>query len=424
MSVKPTYEELEERVRELEEESKRLKLAEETLRESEERHRSIFENSLDGIILSCPDGRILAANPEACMMHGYTEGEIRSLGRNGIADTGDPRLKELIVERSRVGKFRGEVTHIRKDGTKFPCELSTAVFSNKKGRDSVVVIVRDVTGRKQAEEERKRLIEELQRSQEELEMRVERRTAELEQSNNVLLSLNRELQEFAFVASHDLQEPLRKIQLFGEMVVGKFKNSLDEKGIDYLDRMQDAAKRMQTLLTALLDYSRVATRADPFCSVDLNEVAKEAISNVDFWIRQENGRVEIEDLPVLETDRSQMVRLFQNLLSNGLKYHKPNEAPLVRVYSAKEAKDESGEMWLIMFQDNGIGFEEKYREQIFKPFERLHGKSSPYTGVGMGLAICKKIVERHGGTITAESTPGNGSTFIVTLPVRQKTNGD
>lgn len=169
------------------------------------------------------------------------------------------------------------------------------------------------------------------------------------------------------------------------------------------------------LLTALLDYSRVTTRAEEFGTVDLNEAAREALSDVEYWVSHENGRVELGDLPTLEADRSQVVRLFQNLLSNGLKYHMPGETPTVRVYR-QEA--ENGRC-LICFEDDGIGFDEKYLEKIFKPFERLHGRSSPYSGVGMGLTICRKIVERHGGTITARSAPGRGAKFIVSLPMRQ-----
>ena len=210
------------------------KRAEEALRESEERHRSIFENSLDGIILSFPNGQILAANPSACRMHGYTEEEMRLLGREGITDQSDLRLRQQIEERSRTGRWRGEIIHIRKDGTRFPCETSTAIFRDKQGRESSVVIIRDITDRRLAEEA-------LRKAHDEMELRVKERTAEL-------VRKNQELQEFAFVASHDLNEPLRKIQAFGSLLEAKSADRLDAEQRNYISRITGAANRMQELL--------------------------------------------------------------------------------------------------------------------------------------------------------------------------------
>jgi signal transduction histidine kinase len=239
-----------------------------------------------------------------------------------------------------------------------------------------------------------------------------------------LAQSNRELEDFAFIASHDLQEPLRKIQTFGDRVKDKCGDRLGEEGRDYLVRMQNAATRMKALILALLTYSRVTTRPEPFSRVALTPLVQEVVSDLAARIEETGARVEVGELPVIESSPLQMRQLFQNLLSNSLKY-RSEEKPVIRV-SANQVddpageKNDPGERWVKIFvKDNGIGFDEKYLDRIFLPFQRLHGRSQ-YEGTGMGLAICRKTVERHGGTITAKSAPGKGTTFIVTLPVRQK----
>jgi signal transduction histidine kinase len=239
-----------------------------------------------------------------------------------------------------------------------------------------------------------------------------------------LAQSNRELEDFAFIASHDLQEPLRKIQTFGDRVKEKWGDGLGEVGRDYLARMQNAAIRMQALINSLLGYSRVTTRPEPFSPVALTPLAQEVVSDLAIRIEQTGARVEVGELPVIESSPQQMRQLFQNLLGNSLKYRSA-EKPVIRV-SANQVdgpagkKNDPGGPWVkILVKDNGIGFDEKYVDRIFQPFQRLHGRSH-YEGTGMGLAICRKIVERHGGTITAKSIPGKGSTFVVILPVKQK----
>ena len=236
---------------------------------------------------------------------------------------------------------------------------------------------------------------------------------------------NRELQEFAYVASHDLQEPLRKVQAFGERLRTKYSAVLDERGQDYLIRMTNATSRMQALIQALLSYSRVTTQAQPFAAIALEEVARQVVSDLEVQLEQMAGRVEIGPLPTIEADPTQMRQLLQNLISNGLKFHRPDQPPLVTV-RAQPAPDPrpsaapaSATEWChLIISDNGIGFDPKYADRIFQVFQRLHNYTE-YEGTGIGLATCRKIVERHNGRITVESVPNQGTTFIICLPVRQ-----
>lgn len=239
---------------------------------------------------------------------------------------------------------------------------------------------------------------------------------------------NRELEEFATVASHDLQEPLRKIRSFVSCLRDEQAATLNSDGRDYLDRIQSAATRMTTLVADLLEFSRVSSKGKPFVPVDLNEVIAGVLSDLEARFVQTEGRAEVGQLPTIFSDPIQMRQLLQNLLGNALKFHRKNETPVVRV-SAEivEAVDAGGGAQLgracrISVADNGIGFDEKYLDRVFTIFQRLHGRGD-YEGTGIGLAICRKIVERHGGTISARSAPGQGATFVVTLPLAQEGSG-
>jgi signal transduction histidine kinase len=243
------------------------------------------------------------------------------------------------------------------------------------------------------------------------EWRLEAQRSELQRSNAALV-------EFASVASHDLQEPLRKILTFGERLNASVQHlSLGDARL-HLERMMGAAARMRTLIDDLLTYSQVATRVEPFVSTDLNKIAHEVIVDLETAIADVGARVEVGTLPILDADPLQMRQLFQNLLGNAIKYSRKDTTPLVRLESARAGRRH----YTITFADNGIGFNDQYSEKIFKMFERLHGRME-YAGSGIGLAICRQIVERHGGTIAAKSRPGDGATFTVTLPVEQVTSG-
>jgi signal transduction histidine kinase len=295
--------------------------------------------------------------------------------------------------------------------------------------------------------ERQRAEEALRAAHAGLELRVQERTAELAQANDKLqrenvqrqraeeslarqarelARSNGELEHFAHVASHDLQEPLRKIQAFGDRLKLKCGRDLSEQGRDYVERMQSAAVRMQTLINDLLTFSRVTTAPRPFVAVDLAAVARTIVSDLEVSIQRVNGTVQIDQLPTIEADSAQMGQLLQNLISNALKFHRDGVPPRVKVWgTCPQGREPNAGLngndspqCSIWVEDNGIGFDEQYLVQIFQPFLRLVGRDQ-YEGTGMGLAICKKIVERHGGNITARSTPGQGTAFTVTLPCRQ-----
>ena len=243
-----------------------------------------------------------------------------------------------------------------------------------------------------------------------LEAMVEERTRELQRYSDELKRSNRELQDFAFVASHDLQEPLRKIRAFGDRLRSRYGDTIGD-GVDYIERMQNAAIRMSKLIDDLLTFSRVSTRAKPFVEVDLNEVVEEVLDNLSVRLEETGAVVDIEKLPVVKADLSQMKQLLQNILGNALKFVSPERTPEIIIRC-----EQKGRRYCLFIQDNGIGFQEQYLDKIFTPFQRLHGRHE-YEGTGIGLAICRRIVERHGGFITASSEPGMGTTFKLDLPL-------
>jgi|GEM_PF-599766 len=245
---------------------------------------------------------------------------------------------------------------------------------------------------------------------------IERKNAEekLEQKARELERSNQELEDFAFIASHDLQEPLRKVMLFGDRIKSFYPSSGDDRGKNYIDRLQNSMNKMQNFIHDLLEYSRITRASAPFKKVNLEDIVSEALNDLEAQIKRTQGTVEVLQLPSIDCDPFQLVQLFQNLISNALKYAKENVTPRIRISSRAHGNS----AWDILVQDNGIGIDPKYFHKIFKPFERLHS-SDQYDGTGIGLAICIKVLTRHGGNIRIVSQPGKGSTFIITLPKGQ-----
>ena len=258
---------------------------------------------------------------------------------------------------------------------------------------------------------------------EELESKIADRTQELSVYSEELARSNRELEDFAFVASHDLQEPLRKIRAFGNRLESGYNDVIDERGRDYLARMLNAAERMSMLISDLLAFSRVSTRGKEFDEVDLGRAINSVIDDLEIAIDEKSAQINVSDMPIIRGDKSQLEQLFLNLISNALKFQTKGVTPIVSINATvalpEDVKDilisEEHEWIKITVSDNGIGFEQSFAEKIFAPFQRLHGRSE-YKGTGIGLAVCRRIVERHNGQISATSKLGEGATFSIILP--------
>ena len=364
------------------------------LRASERHFQSWFQDAPVACHEVDRDGIILCVNQAEVDLFGFTAEEMVG---HPIWDFMTPEDRE----RTRIGLLQRIVNeqplvplereYKRRDGSAVIMEIHQKRIRDEAGRPiGLRTFLLDITQRKRAE------------------------AALVEQADKLARS-NAELEQFAYVASHDLQEPLRKIQAFGDRLKTKYEAGLGPEGLDYLSRMQNAAARMQVLIQDLLTLSRVASNSKPYASVDLNDVVSTVVSDLEMRIQDCQGRVEIGLLPTIWGDRGQMAQLFQNLIGNGLKFRKPGQNPLVKVLSELQKLASGEAAWWITVEDNGIGFDEKYRDRIFQIFQRLHGRNE-YEGTGIGLAICRKIVERHSGSITASSTPGAGAKFLITLP--------
>ena len=353
-----------------------------------EYNKTLINSSSLGIRTYDANGQCILANESIARILGTTREQVLGENYNNLKSWKKSGLFESAQEAVASGiETRREIRTKNAKGKEIWLDCRFTPFSSH-GEPHLLVSVDDITLAKQAE------------------VNLKIYAAKLEQSN-------RDLQEFAYIASHDLQEPLRKVLAFGDRLLSKYGDVLDETGRDYLKRMRDASQRMQTLINDLLSFSRVTTRAQPFTVVDMNLLTDEVISDLEYQIDRTLGRVEVGNLPVIEADPTQMHQLLQNLITNALKFHQEGIAPVIQVSS--QLMDGKCQ---INVKDNGIGFDTQYLDRIFKPFQRLHGREE-YEGSGMGLAICRRIVERHSGEITAISAPGEGSTFIVTLPINQ-----
>jgi light-regulated signal transduction histidine kinase (bacteriophytochrome) len=258
--------------------------------------------------------------------------------------------------------------------------------------------------------ELQRSVAEIHRLNADLERLVDERTAELQATNAQLLRSNEDLTRFAYVASHDLQEPLRIIGSYAGLLAKRYHGKLDERADKYIHYVVDGAKRMQTLVQDLLAYSRAGTQALKRERISLDSVAAQAAADLRMAIADAGAVLTRDKLPVINADARKLTQVLSNLLSNAIKFRKPGEIPRVHVRAQR-----AGEFWTISVEDNGIGFEQEFADRIFVVFQRLH-EIGAYPGTGIGLAICKRIVEAHGGRIWAESQPGAGSAFRFTIP--------
>lgn len=367
------------------------KRAESDLRELNSYLDSIIENIPDMIFLKdAKDLRFVRFNRAGEELLGYARSEL--IGKNDYdffpKDEADffIRKDQETLQAGKMVEIQEESIQTRLKGVRILHTKKIPVF-DLQGRPLYLMgISEDITDKKRAEEELR--------------------------NTEVLKQSNLELEQFAYVASHDLQEPLRKVTAFGDLLKAECHAELGEKGRDYVGRMQKAVVRMQELIEALLAYSRVSREKPQFTEVDLNTVLREVMGDLELAISRTRAQVTAEPLPTVRADRHRMRQLFQNLLSNAIKFCNKGETPVVHIRPVPASHVDYAAIEVV---DQGIGFNAKYADRIFQPFERLHGRED-YEGTGVGLAICQRIVLRHGGTIRAESLPGKGARFSVELP--------
>jgi two-component system, LuxR family, sensor kinase FixL len=356
-----------------------------SLKEMGNKYEKLFSVYSDGILIfNSETKRVIDANDSACKLFGYSKEEFVQLTIPEISLEPEKTLGQL--EKTIKDELKTiPLSFIKpKSGGSVPTEITTGVFQVK-NKNYVFAIFRDIT------------------QQIKDQAAIKRKSIELEKSN-------RSLKEFVSIASHDLQAPLRKIISFSARLE-EMELNLPVESQGYLSRMHKIAFRMQDLLNDLLTFSQVSAPTDSVQKIDLNIILNDVLEDMVLPHQRLKESIEIGPLPKLEANVPQMRQLFQNLISNSIKFHKEGEPLKIKIHGEPITKG----LWKIFIKDQGIGFKEKHLEKIFQPFERLHG-SSEYEGTGMGLAICKKIVEGHGGAITAESQPGKGACFIFILP--------
>ena len=368
------------RVAKLEELETERKRVEEVLRESEAKYSALVENSRDGIVI-LQDGVMKFVNTASLEIVGYTPEELLGIDFLKVVT---PEDREMVMKRY-ADRMAGkevpsiyEMALIRKDGITVPVEVN-ATFINYEGRPADLVVIRDITERKRAEEE-------LRRS-------------------------NQELEHFAYIASHDLQEPLRMVSSYTQLLAQRYKDKLDADADEFIHYVEDGVSRMRALINGLLVYSRVGTSGAAFELTDCEAAFDCALTNLQVAVDGSGAVITHHPLPVVMADASQLTQVFQNLIGNAIKFCSQE---LPRIHVAAEPR---GNEWLFSIRDNGIGIDPQYHDRIFDMSQRLHSRTE-YPGSGIGLAICDKVLKRHGGRIWVESQTGKGATFYFTIPIK------
>jgi PAS domain S-box-containing protein len=494
-----------------------LKIAHQELIERENKFRTLFENSMDAILLTIPDGTVLSANPAAEKLFGYSEDEMIKLGRNGLTDTEYPNFKKLLVDREHNDNSKGEIVLIKKDGTRFPAEISANIFKDGYGNKRSTLVIRDITRRKQIEKALKKSERSLDEAQHiahigswewnikthninwsrelysiygvdpdnftprvdsfsnfvhpedrdyvnqnideltsngegrDFDFRIilddgsirvlntlaevaefdengkpsiiigtnqditERKEIEVKLSENIrnLARSNQELEQFAYVASHDLREPLRMITSFLQLLERRYSEQLDKDATEFIEYAVNGAKRLDNMIKDLLQYSQVTRKEVNFLPVSIELILEQTLINLKVPIDENKAIITHGTLPIIKGDAELLVLLFQNLISNSIKY-RSDKTPKIDITARKE-----DHQYLFSVTDNGIGMSTKYLERIFTIFQRLHTMDE-FDGTGIGLAIAQKIVHLHNGQIWVESGLGKGSTFYFTIPYRDE----
>jgi PAS domain S-box-containing protein len=393
------------------------------------RQAKLIDLSFDAIIVAKLNGGIESWNRGAEELYGYSKDEAIGQPIHKLLSTVSPSYWYKIEEKLKQGgTWEGELQHRTKDGSEIIVSSRIQVFEDE-GIEMLFETNRDISWRKKVEKHNKKLFEEEQQLTEELTAtneELQATTEELQTSNdeqnqtqielrelvNKLKISNKELEQFAYVASHDLQEPLRMVSSFTQLLERRYKSKLDDDADDYIGYIVEGAKRMKDLIDDLLTFSRLNKETMTFDVVLMDIALDDVLLNLKAYIKENNAEIIYDKLPTIECDRVQIQQLLQNLLTNAIKFH-GDKPPLIRI-SAQELENE----WIFSITDNGIGIDLRHQEQIFSIFKRLHTRKE-YEGTGIGLSICKRIVERHGGQIWVESEPEEGSTFYFTIPMKQ-----
>ena len=370
---------------------------EEALRNNAEIFRIIFERSTMGKVITAPDGMLLQLNETFANLLGYSIAEMKRFNFADIThpdDIAESQARMQAMFASYDATCRVEKRYLHKNGKIIWADVSSTLMRDSTGAPLYFITsIADISERKHAEEQLRKFAAELQRS-------------------------NQELEQFAYVASHDLHEPLRMIAGYTQLLARRYQGQLDANADEYIGYVVDGVKRMQGLISDLLLYARVTTHGKPFAPTDCNQVLAQSLANLQVAIAESGATVTSDPLPVVMADANQLIQLFQNLIANAVKFH-GQEAPQVHVSARKaqwaSADAETVDGWEFAVRDNGIGIDPLFAERIFVVFQRLHTRSE-YPGTGVGLAIAKRIIERHGGRIWVESQPGHGAAFYFDIP--------
>lgn len=352
---------------------------------------NLLQNVSDAVVATDNEFRIQSWNKAAEAMYGWQSGEVLGKPMGEIVQQIYPEESrgDVIAEFLATGRWEGKTFHHKKDGTRIPILAAVTAIKNEQGIiTGAVAVNRDITDQMQIEET-------------------------LHQRTRTLEARNEDLAQFAYAASHDLQEPLRMITSYLQLLAQRYENELDEEAEEFIGYAIDGANRMRQLITDLLAYSRIGRNNQAFTRVSLETVLEQALYNLEITIQETKALITHEPLPTVTAEKTQMMQLFQNLLSNALKFRK-QEVPRIHI-SARQEK----EHWIIQISDNGIGIDPQLIQKIFVIFQRLHSHQE-YPGTGIGLAMCKKIVQNHGGTIWVTSEPGQGSIFSFSLPIQSQ----
>ena len=372
---------------------KEKRIMEGTLNEVEQQIKASFNQAAIGITHLSLKGMWLTCNDKFCQIVGYNQEELRKMSIFDIIHSDEANsirkaIDELLT--TNVSYFSRETQYLRKDSQPVWVNVTMSPVSSSSGDPLYFILfIEDITKRREIEEMLQNLIKDLAEA-------------------------NQNLEDFTRTASHDLQEPLRKIISFADRLRNSAEEKLDDREKEYFHRLENSSVRMKKLIEDLLRYSRVSSLAPEMVPVDLRDVVNEVLLDLEVSLERSKGVVEIKHLPKIEADNTQMRQLFQNLISNAIKFHNKTEPPRIEIDSMY---NDNG-FWKILIRDNGIGMKEEHIKRIFKPFERLHG-SSEFPGTGMGLAICLKVVTRHHGKIVVQSSLGKGTLYIVELPEKQ-----